>query len=100
MHQVLENMKNLAMEPVINTIESSKHLFNQNLIKKTTIPQFRKMALITKFADDLTGVCHILKEYPNHKGNTLKQPYDMRHLLDMLLIENWEKEPVLKFYFD
>ena len=58
------------------------------------------MALITKFSDDLTGVCRILKEYPNHKGNTLKQPYDIRHMLDLLLIDGWEKEPVLKFYFD
>ena len=102
MHPILESMKNLAMEPIMNMIESSKHLLNQSLIKKKQqdFPLFRKMALIQKFADDLTGICHILKEYPNHKGNTLKQSYDIRHILDLLLIEGWEKEPVLKFYFD
>ena len=34
MHPILESMKNLAMEPIMNMIESSKHLLNQSLIKK------------------------------------------------------------------
>ena len=102
MHTLLESMKTLAMEPIINLIESSKHLLNHNLVKTKPrdFPLFRKMALISKFGEDLTGVCHILKEYPNPKGQSLKLPYDIRHILDLLLLEGWEKDPVLKFYLD
>ena len=48
MHQLLDNMKILAIEPIVNLIESSKHLVNQNFIKKKQhdFPHFRKMALI------------------------------------------------------
>ena len=101
MHPLIESIKTIAIEPVINLIESSKHILNHNLLTNNRdFAPFRKMALVQTFVDDLSGVCNILKEHPNPKGRSLDLEYDIRHILDLLLLEGWEKEPALKFFFD
>ena len=63
-------------------------------------PEFRKKALYEKFIEHLSGVCKILKAFPNLEGKTLDEEYDIRHILELLDLEDWEDSPPFKFYLD
>lgn len=63
-------------------------------------PEFRKKALMEKFIEHMTGVCRILKAFPNLEGKTLDEEYDIRHILELLDLENWDEKPCFKFYLD
>lgn len=48
----------------------------------------------------MSTVCLILKAYPNKDGKMLEEEWDIRHILELLEIEDWEQVPPLKFYLD
>ena len=62
--------------------------------------EFRKKSIYEQFIVNLTGVCHILKKFPNIEGKTLDEEYDIRHLLELLDLGDWEEHPPFKFYID
>lgn len=90
-----------AMQPVLDIMDASFNLQNfRNLSITREFPEFRKKALTEKFIEHLTTVCKILKAFPNKAGLTLDEEYDIRHILELLAIENWEEKPPFKFYLD
>ena len=56
-------------------------------------PKFRFDALEEEFCKFWTGVCEIFKEY-----GSLEDHFDIRQMLSILKIENWEKIPPFAFY--
>ena len=91
-----------AMQPVVDLMEASVNLQNFRTLSLTReFPEFRKKALTEKFIEHLTGVCKILKAFPNPEGKTLDEEYDIRHILELLFdLENWDEKPPFKFYLD
>ena len=87
---LLADIHKKAMQPLSDLMESSYNLENfRNLSKTREFPEFRKKALTEKFIEHLTGVCRILKAFPNPEGKTLDEEYDIRHTLELLDIEGW-----------
>lgn len=90
-----------SMKPLTDLMEASVNLQNfRTLSLNQTFPEFRKKALEEKFVEFLSGVCKILKAFPNAEGKTLDEEYDIRHILDLLAIERWEEIPPFKHYLD
>ena len=98
----LLDIQKKAGQPLYDLIDASYNLQNyRNLVKTHSIPEFRKRALYDKFIEHMTGICKIFKAFANPDSKkTLDEEYDIAHLLEILDIEDWEKEPCLKFYFD
>lgn len=66
----------------------------ETMIKnKREVPQFRYAALEAEFCKYLTGVCQIFKDYGD-----LKDHFDIKQMLKVKKIDNWEKVPPFKFY--
>ena len=95
----LADIHKKAMQPVTDLTEASVNLQNfRTLSQKREFPEFRKKALTEKFIEFLTGVCRILKAFPNADGKTLDQEYDIRHIIELLDLEDWEECPPFRFY--
>ena len=89
------------MEPLTDLMEASVNLQNfRTLALKNPFPEFRKKALEEKFIEHLSGVCKILKGFPNDEKRTLDEEYDIRHILELLALEDWKEKPAFKFYLD
>ena len=80
-------------------MESSVNLHNfKKLNPVKQFPDFRRKAITEKFIEHLTKVCDILKAFQYKDIPTLDQPYDVRHLLEILDIEDWRNIPPFEYY--
>lgn len=91
-----------AGQPLQDFAEASYNLQNYHtqVSKGHSYPEFRKKALYDKFIEHMTGICKIFKAFANPDTKlTLDEEYDIKHLLEILDIEDWENEPCFRFYF-
>lgn len=96
---ILAKIHSEAMQPVVDLMEASVNLQNFTKINETKpFPDFRKKALTEKYIEHLTKICDILVLNPNKDGKTLDDPYDIRHILEILEIPNWRDIPPFEFY--
>jgi hypothetical protein len=83
-----------AMKPLTDILESNLNLHYLELIeKKKDVPSFRHEALEDKFCGHLTRMCEIFRDYGD-----LKDYFNIRKMLTILKISDWEKIPPLAFY--
>ena len=95
----LADIHKKSMQPVTDLMEASVNLQNFRILDaKKPFPEFRKKALTEKFTEHLTKVCDILKGFPNADAKTLDQEYDVRHILELLDIPNWQDIPPFNYY--
>lgn len=98
---VLAKIHEIAMKPVIDLTEASFNLMNFRKLSITReFPEFRKKALTEKFIEHLSGVCKIIKAFPNPEGKTLDEEYDIRHILELLDLPDWKDHPPFRFYLN
>lgn len=102
----LADIHKKAMFPIVELTNSGYNLKNfRKLDQGGKMPDFRKKALTEKFINDLTAICTTLTLYAPidpktaKPGNTLDDPFDIKHIIDMLEIEKWEECPPIAFYF-
>lgn len=96
---ILAKIHSEAMQPVVDLMEASVNLYNfTTLSAQKPFPEFRKKALTEKYIEHLTKICDILVLNPNKDGKTLDDPYDIRHILELLEIPNWQNIPPFEFY--
>lgn len=60
------------------------------------VPEFRYKALEDQFILKMTKVCDILRDY----GDLKERPYDIRHMLEILRINNWKNIPPFNFVLE
>ena len=95
----LSDIHKKAMQPVSDLMEAAVNLDNfRNLSKDREFPDFRRKALVEKFIEHLSNVCRILTAFPNPEQKTLCEEYDIRHILELLDIEECQKVNPFKFY--
>ena len=84
-----------AMKPLTQLIEANSNFHKLEIMikEKKQVPEFRRIALESEFCKFLTGVCDIFKEFGD-----LKDHFDIKQMLKVLKIENWENCPPFKFY--
>lgn len=83
------------MQPLLNLMESNRNFFNiREMMKKNKgVPDFRFQALEEKFVEHLTKICEILRDYGD-----LKDPFDIRQMLEILKTPNWKDIVPLQYY--
>ena len=83
-----------AMKPLTDLLESNRNLhFIEELMKKKEVPKFRFEALEEKFIGHMTKVCEIFTSY-----GRLKESYNIKQMLHILKIPEWQESPPLAFY--
>lgn len=108
-----------AMKPLTNLMKSNYDFYCINeMIRKEReredvppedrIPEWRRAALERVFVEDYSEMCRILTAYdgmqidrknPEAGCKRLKDPYDIKQMLDTLKVENWRGIKPFKFYF-
>ena len=86
-----------AMKPLTQLMEANSNFHKLEVMQqgkdKKDVPKFRELALETEFCKFLTGVCDIFKEF-----GELKDHFDIKQMLKVLKIENWENVAPFRFY--
>jgi hypothetical protein len=84
-----------AMKPLSEVLESNRnlHYFEELMKKNSELPKFRFEALEEKFIGHMTKVCEIFTSY-----GKLKESYNIKQMLNILKIPEWELSPPLGFY--
>jgi len=84
-----------AMKPLVDMMTSNFNLNALELLeaKGQDLPVFRKEALSEKFCQHFTRLCEILRDY-----GQLKDPFNIKQMLNILNTPNWQLEPPLAFY--
>lgn len=71
-NESLADIHKKAMQPTIDLTEANYNLFHFRKLSETReFPEFRKKALVEKYIEHMTKVCHILKAFPNKDTKTL-----------------------------
>lgn len=84
-----------AMKPLTDLLESNLNFYYLEQIKiKKDVPAFRYDALEERFCSHFTRVCDIFTQF-----GTLSLPYNIRQMLAVLKVFEWQKIPPLAFYF-
>lgn len=84
-----------AMQPLVELM-SSNYNFNalEQMEKKyTDMPSFRREALSEKFIQNMTKICEIFRDF-----GQLKEVFNIKQMLNILLTPNWSQETQLSFY--
>ena len=91
----MNNIHTTCMKPLTNLLESNLnfHFLEQIEKKKKDVPKFRHEALETKFCGHLSTLCQIFATY-----GVLKDHFDIKQMLHILKIKDWETIPPIAFY--
>jgi hypothetical protein len=88
-----------AMKPLNELIEANLNFHNLEVMiarpnNPIPVPEFRRQALEEKFCQKLTGVCEIFKDYGD---DPLVEHFNIKQMLHILKIDNWEKIKPFQF---
>ena len=84
-----------AMLPLSNLMESNRNFYNlkQLMAKQPDVPDFRFEALEERFVEHLTKLCEVFRDHGD-----LKEPFDIRQMLEILKTPDWKNIVPLQFY--